>query len=182
MPVSQDLFKQIMRRWTNGVTIVTTRRGGEVHGLTVSGFTGVSLEPPLVLVSIGHNQHSFEWIRQGRCFGINFLRSDQAALSNRFASRELEGEERFAGVSYRTEVTGAPILDECLAWFDCRVAAEHVVGDHTLFIGEIAAGAVARDAAPLVYFNGDYRLLLIDEQATPATLAGYPLKRDARTG
>ncbi len=163
MPVGPDVFKRVMRRWASGVTIVTTRSGDAVHGLTVSGFTGVSLDPPLVMVSIGHDQHSYEWIRGSGCFAVNFLRADQAELSDLFAGRAPEVLDRFAGVAYRSEASGAPILEECLAWFDCRVVVAHVVGDHTLFIGEILAADVVSDAAPLVYHNGDYRRLLVDE-------------------
>ncbi|MGH2593818.1 MAG: flavin reductase family protein [Anaerolineae bacterium] len=170
MTIGQEVFKRVMRRWVNGVTIVTTRRGDAAHGLTISGFIGVSLDPPMVLVSIGHNQHSYTWIKESRNFAVNFLRADQADLSDLFAGRMSETADRFAGVAYRSEVSGAPIFDECLAWFDCRVVAEHIVGDHTIFIGELLAGDVVSDAAPLVYFNGDYRRLLIGEmEAAVAT-------------
>ena len=163
MTIGQDVFKRVMRRWVNGVTIVTTRLGDAVHGLTVSGFTGVSLDPPLVMVSIGHNQHSYAWIRDSGCFAVNFLRADQADLSDLFAGRIADVADRFAGVAYRFEASGAPILEECLAWFDCRVVAAHGVGDHTLYIGESLAADVASDAAPLVYYDGGYRRLLVDE-------------------
>lgn len=163
MPFSQDEFKRVMRRWANAVAIVTTQLGDEVHGLTVSGFTGISLNPPLVMVSIGHDQHSHAWIRKSGCYAVNFLRADQSELSDRFAGRLGDEVDRFAGVAYRAVVSGAPILVDCLAWFDCRTVSALVVGDHTLFIGEILAGDVTSDAAPLVYFDGDYRPLLVDE-------------------
>jgi flavin reductase (DIM6/NTAB) family NADH-FMN oxidoreductase RutF len=169
MTISQDLFKRVMRHWAGGVSIVTTRRGDDIHGLTVSGFVGVSLEPPLVLVSIGHNQHSHAWIRDSGRFAVNFLRADQIELSDRFAGRQGEDLDRFAGVDYRAEVSGAPILQDCLAWFDCRVAAAHEVGDHTLFVGDILAGEVLSDAAPLVYYNGDYRTVVVAETDKVAT-------------
>jgi len=152
--MEQELFKKVMRRWVSGVTILTTRIGEEVYGLTVSGFAGISLDPPLVMASIGHNQDSHNWIRDGGCYAASFLREDQAYLSDRFATADVR--ERFAGVPYRTAASGAPVLEDCLAWFDCRVAAMHVVGDHTLFIGEVLAGAVVSDGLPLVYYNRGY--------------------------
>ncbi|HEY4690802.1 MAG TPA: flavin reductase family protein [Anaerolineae bacterium] len=159
MSVDQSAFKRVMRRWASGVTIVTTRAGREVYGLTVSGFGGISLDPALVMVSIGHDQRSHDKIREGGVYAVNILHADQVALSDRFASRDPEIADRFAGVACRTVVSGAPVLDDCLAWFDCRVVAEHVVGDHTLFIGDVLAGDVARQAQPLVYSNrGYYRL------------------------
>lgn len=159
MPADSDLFKRVMRRWASAVTIVTTRVGDEVRGLTVSGFAGISLEPPLVMISIGHNQDSHDWVRDGGCFAVNFLRHDQAALSDRFAGRTVELSDRFNRVAYRQEVSGAPILEDCLAWFDCRVAAAHVVGDHTIFIGEVLAGEVVSRGEPLLYYDGAYRIL-----------------------
>jgi flavin reductase (DIM6/NTAB) family NADH-FMN oxidoreductase RutF len=159
MSAGQDLFKQVMRRWASAVTIVTTRVGDQVRGLTVSGFAGISLEPPLVMISVGHNQNSHTWISDGGCFAVNFLRADQRVLSDRFAGRPAAVADRFVGVAHRSEISGAPVLEECLAWFDCRVAAAHVVGDHTLFIGEVLAGAVVSDADPLVYYDGAYRRL-----------------------
>ncbi|HLF29134.1 MAG TPA: flavin reductase family protein [Anaerolineae bacterium] len=164
MSAGQDIFKQVMRRWASGVAIVTTRLGAEMHGLTVSGFGGISLEPPLVLVSIGHNQHSHNWIKDSGNYAVNFLRADQADLSDRFARRTAEGEDRFAGIAYRSAVSGAPILEECLAWFDCRLTARHVVGDHTLFVGEVLAGEVVSDAPPLIYYNGAYRPLAAEPE------------------
>ena len=154
MSTGPELFKKVMRRWASGVTIVTTRIGEDVYGLTVSGFAGISLEPPLVMVSIGHDQNSHNWIRDGGCYAVNFLRADQADLSDRFATVDVR--HRFAGLRYRTVASGAPVLDDCLAWFDCRLAAEHAVGDHTIFVGEVLTGEVLSDAPPLVYFNRGY--------------------------
>jgi len=166
MPADQDVFKRVMRRWASGVAIVTTRRGEDVHGLTVSGFVGVSLDPPLVVVSVGHDQFSHDRIRQGGCYAINFLRADQAGLSDRFAGLMDDAANRFDGVAYRLGSGGAPILEDCLAWFDCRLAATHVVGDHTLFVGEVLAGEVVSDAPPLVFYNRDYHRLEVRGETT----------------
>lgn len=152
-----------MRRWASGVSIVTTRLGAEVYGLTVSGFAGISLDPPLVMVSVGHNQISHDQLRDGACYGVNLLRNDQADLSNRFAGLQEGVADRFEGVAYRSAVSGAPILDDCLAWFDCRLDAMHAVGDHTLFIGAVLAGEVVSAAPPLIFYNGDYPPLLLKE-------------------
>ena len=89
---------------------------------------------------------------------INFLRDDQIELSDRFAGR-LGEVDRFEGLTTYTAATGAPILEDCLAWLDCRVVATHIVGDHTLFIGEVVAAGVNGSAKPLLYWNADYRKL-----------------------
>lgn len=156
MPIPIDQFKHVMRQWASGVTIVTMRSGDWLHGLTVSGFLSVSPEPPLVLVSIGQELQSHAVMKKSGAFAVNFLGEDQRDLSDRFAGR-LGDVERFENVPHRTEATGAPILDECLAWLDCRVVASHAVGDHTLYIGEVVAAGVREHARPLLYWNADYR-------------------------
>jgi flavin reductase (DIM6/NTAB) family NADH-FMN oxidoreductase RutF len=157
MAISASDFKHVMRQWATGVTIVTMRHGDAIHGLTVSGFVGVSLEPPLALISIGQELKTHELLPQGRCFAVNFLRDDQRELSDRFAGREGDV-DRFAGLATRVAVTGAPILDECLGWMDCRLVSTTPVGDHCLYVGEIVASGVS-EGKPLLYWAGDYRRL-----------------------
>lgn len=159
--MDQGIFKKVMRRWASGVSVVTTRVAEDVYGLTVSGFVGVSLDPPLVMVSVGHDQASHDRLREGGCYGVSLLRADQADLSNRFAGLQEGVTDRFEGIAHHPVISGAPILDDCLAWFDCRLDAMHVVGDHTLFIGAVLAGDVVSDAPPLVFYNSHYPQLLL---------------------
>ncbi len=156
MPIPIDQFKYVMRQWISGVTIVTMQAGERRHGLTVSGFVGVSLEPPLVLISIGQELTSAEVLKASAAYAVNFLREDQNDLSDRFAGR-MGDVDRFEGLTTHTAATGAPILDDCLAWLDCRVVSTHVVGDHTLYIGEVVAAGVNGSGNPLLYWNADYR-------------------------
>ena len=156
MPIPIDQFKYVMRQWISGVTIVTMQTGERRHGLTVSGFLGVSLEPPLVLVSIGDELTSAEVLKDSAAYAVNFLAEDQPDLSDRFAGR-LGEVDRFEGLTTHTVATGAPILDECLAWLDCRVVSTQAVGDHTLYIGEVVAAGVNDSGKPLLYWNADYR-------------------------
>jgi flavin reductase (DIM6/NTAB) family NADH-FMN oxidoreductase RutF len=158
MPIPLDQFKHVMRQWVSGVTIVTMQAGDRMHGLTVSGFLGVSLEPPLVAVSIGQELTSYRLLAENAAYAVNFLRDDQRELSDRFAGR-LGDVDRFAGLTTYTASTGAPILDDCLAWLDCRVVTTHAVGDHTLYVGEVVAAKVNTPASPLLYWNADYREL-----------------------
>jgi flavin reductase (DIM6/NTAB) family NADH-FMN oxidoreductase RutF len=147
-----------MRQWASGVSIVTMKTADGQHGLTVSGFLSISPEPPLVLISIGQELASDTLLHTCGAFAINFLRDDQAQLSDRFAGR-LGEVDRFEGVVTRTAATGSPILEECLAWLDCRIVSAQVVGDHTLFVGEVVAAGVNGTAKPLIYWNADYRKL-----------------------
>ena len=158
MPIPSDQFKYVMRQWASGVSVVTMETEERRHGLTVSGFLSISPEPPLVLISVGQELASDLLLQASGAYAVNLLRDDQRELSDRFAGR-LGDVDRFEGLVTRTEATGAPVLDDCLAWLDCRVVATHVVGDHTLFIGEVDAAGVNGSAEPLVYWNADYRRL-----------------------
>lgn len=144
-----------MGEFVTGVTIVAARDPGtgELHGLTANSLTSVSLEPPLVLVCVGETSETHACIERADHFSINILAADQALLSDRFATGDPVG--KFAGVGYRTEATGAPILDDTLAWLDCSVWARYPGGDHTIFVGQVRAGGVER-GEPLAYLRGDY--------------------------
>ncbi len=156
MPIHVDQFKHVMRHWVCGVTVVTMKSGERMHGLTVSGFLGVSLEPPLVLISIGQELISDTLLKESAAYAVSFLREDQHELSDRFAGR-LGDVDRFEGLALQSAATGAPILEDCMAWMDCRVVASHQAGDHTLYIGEVVAAGVHGFAKPLLYWNADYR-------------------------
>ena len=156
MSISIDQFKRTMRQWASAVTIVTMQAHGDAHGLTVAGFVGLSLEPPLVLVSIGQELHSHTLLSKSHAFAVNFLRDDQRDLSDKFAGRWGDV-DRLSGVQTHTEVTGSPVFDNCLAWMDCRIVSHYEAGDHTIYIGEVVASGVNGDARPLLYWDGDYR-------------------------
>ncbi len=158
MPIPSDQFRYVLRQWASGVSIVTMQTPQRPHGLTVSGFLSISPEPPLVLISIGQELASDTLLHASGAYAINFLRDDQSELSDRFAGR-LGEIDRFAGLTTRTAATSAPILEDCLAWLDCRIVSSQVVGDHTLFVGEVVAAGVNSAGKPLVYWNADYRKL-----------------------
>ena len=150
-------FKQAARRFASGVTVVTTRHEDVVHGGTVSAFFSLSLEPLQVLISLNTSGRLAELIHQSRCFAVNILRAEQEELSRLFATAQRPTAlGALPGVETNPGVTGAPIIRNCLAYFDCQVAAQIESGDHTLFIGLVQA-VDASDGEPLVYFDGAYR-------------------------
>jgi flavin reductase (DIM6/NTAB) family NADH-FMN oxidoreductase RutF len=151
-----------MRRWASTVTVVTMRAGEQIHGLTATAFTSVSLNPPLVLVCIQNDSRSDALLREGRCFAVNFLTEDQRELSDRFAGRTPVA-DRFEGVPHQVVATGAPVLTQALAYLDCTVAGAYWGGDHTIYLGLVEAAGVLREGAPLLYFEGDYRRLAIPD-------------------
>ena len=155
MPVDADDLKACMGCRTSAVSIVTSNDGERIHGMTVSDFTSVSLDPPLVLVSASKTAHTLEVIEKGKCFAINILASDQQELSNLFASKEHE-DARFEGLATEKGATGAPLIEGAIANIDCVLSATHDAGDHVLCIGRVEEVRL-NDSAPLVYYKGRYR-------------------------
>jgi flavin reductase (DIM6/NTAB) family NADH-FMN oxidoreductase RutF len=133
---------------------VTTRDGERIHGMTVSAFTEVSLEPPLVLVCADRSSHTRPLVEAAGVFAVNILARGQEALSNRFASKEEES-RRFEGLEFDTGPTGAPLLRGVVANLDCRVVASHEHGDHFVYVGSVEA-LRCFDREPLLYFGGGY--------------------------
>jgi flavin reductase (DIM6/NTAB) family NADH-FMN oxidoreductase RutF len=162
MSVSAEAFRDALRNFPAGVTLVTLRSRGEVHGLTVSAFVSVSPVPPLIAVMIDHRHRAHSMLEAaGATFAVNVLGEDQRDLSERFSGpRE---EDRFAAGRWTTAVTGAPVLEDALAWLDCSIFSRHAAGGHSLYIGRVEASAAPRAGGrPLVYWNRDYRRLESD--------------------
>jgi len=158
VPVTTDLFKNSMRRWASGVSILTTRREGGILGITVSSFCSLSLNPPLVLVCIDRKARSHGLIEKHRAFAINVLKAGQERLSELAAGHAGEQGNWLEGVAHRKAETGAPILNDCLAWFDCALETAHDGGDHTIFVGRVQA-AGHTEGRPLLYCDGAYHKL-----------------------
>ncbi len=159
-PDSKTL-REALRFWTTGVTIVAARHGGIAHGMTVNSFTSLSLDPPLVSVSLEKITRTYQLVEKAKTFSVTILSAGQRALSNRFAGRESEHSDRFEGLETFSLESGNPILTQGLAFFDCRVTASHDAGTHTVFIGEVlVCGQLSEnEEPPLVYFNRGYRKL-----------------------
>lgn len=156
MPVDSETLRVAMRGWASGVTIVTARAGGEAHGMTVSSFTSVSLEPPLVLVCIEQPTLTHRLIQASGAFAVSVLEQDQREWSDRFGGRDTEHTDRFEGVPTFTALTGAPILANHVAYFDCVVSEAHRAGTHTIFVGNVLAAKLANGRSPLVYWRQGY--------------------------
>lgn len=159
MPVSSKAYRNALRAFPSGVTIVAIRAGETNHGLTVSAFASVSIEPPLVAIVIDHQHHAFSLLETaGAVFSINILDQRQSELSNRFAWTKEE--DRFEQGDWQRAVTGAPVLADALSWLDCTIHSRLAAGNHTIYVGEVQAAHSAEPLlAPLVYWNRDYRRL-----------------------
>ncbi len=159
MSVKSEDYRDAMRHFPSGVTIVSIKAGEQTHGLTVSAFASVSPDPPLVCVIIDHRHSAHALLEEaGAVFAVNVLGADQEELSNRFAWVKVE--DRFAEGDWRTAKTGAPVLADALAWLDCTIHSRYPAGTHTIYIGEVQASSTPQpDAPPLVYWNRGYRHL-----------------------
>lgn len=155
--IGTGLFRQVMGHFATGVAVLTTRLGGEYHGMTANAVCSVSLDPLLVLVCVDRSAHTHRYVVESGIFALNILANDQEHLSRWFASEErLTAPDPLAGLPFRTGVTGAPLLEGCLANVDCRVIAQYDAGDHTIFVGRVEAAELDATDQPLVFYRGRY--------------------------
>jgi flavin reductase (DIM6/NTAB) family NADH-FMN oxidoreductase RutF len=156
MAVGKNEFRSALGHFASGVTVVTTRGDdGSTHGITVSAFTSLSLEPPLVLICVDKRASIHDRLGEGGAFAVNVLAEDQERVSRRFAAKD---EDRFDGIGYAEGVTGSPLLDGALVQIECKVVHAYPGGDHTIFVGEVEATRVS-EGKPLTYFRGGYARL-----------------------
>jgi flavin reductase ActVB len=157
MPVTPDEFRAALSRFPSGITVVTSiDSSGVPHGITVSAFCSVSLEPPLVLVCIERSTGSHRALLERGVFVVNFLAAGQDVISERFSLTQID---KFEDVSSRDGIGGVPVLEDALVALECKLHSSCDGGDHTIFVGEVE-NVTIRDGAPLVYFHGGYRDLL----------------------
>ena len=154
-----EQLRQSMRAWTSGVTIVTASHAGVQHGMTVSSFTSIALEPPLVIVSLQTDSRTHGLVLGAKAFAITILAEDQQELSDIFAGRVPDTEDRLAGLETETLTTGAPFIKGGLAYLDCRVSQTIEVGTNTLFLAEVVSARGNGEGNPLVYHDRSYRKL-----------------------
>ena len=159
MPVDPELLRAVMRHWTTGVAILAARDGARAHGMTVNAFSSVSLEPPLVLACVERSVRTHPLVKNSGAFAISILCQGQESVSDRFAGRDTEHENRFEGLQTFSAVTGAPILTPNMGYLDCAVVAAHEHGTHTIFVAEVVAAKLEQCETPLVYYNRNYRRL-----------------------
>lgn len=142
-----------MRHVPTGVTVVTSLRDGEPRGITVNSFSSLSLEPPSLLICINREARSYLFISTSRIFCVNVLAGHQRALAERFSGKVRE--RQFDEIGYSTGTTGAPVLDDSIAHFDCELAQEYHFGSHSILIGHVLS-CESRAGSPLGYFNGGF--------------------------
>jgi flavin reductase (DIM6/NTAB) family NADH-FMN oxidoreductase RutF len=156
MPITKDEFRQALSRFASGVTVVTCKGlDGQLRGITVSAFSSLSLDPPMVLICIDKRASIHEHLAEGRFFAVNFLAQDQEHISRRFASKE---PDKFNGIQCKTGQCGAPLIEGALGFVECRIEHAYPGGDHTIFVGQVEASG-ASDGQPILYYSGNYSRL-----------------------
>jgi flavin reductase (DIM6/NTAB) family NADH-FMN oxidoreductase RutF len=157
--VDVQAFKNVLAHWASGVTIVTAQADGVVHGMTVSSFSSLSIDPPLVLVCAFRGSRTRELIGRSGRFAINLLTEGQAALATRFAGRRPADESPLEGVTWTAGRGGVPLLPDAAAVLECTVAATHEEGTHTIVVGRVESAVLDPTTRPLVYWERDFRRL-----------------------
>lgn len=159
--VSPAALRSALSHFAAGVTVVTTRWQGVAHAMTATAFCSVSLDPPLVLVCVGHASRFHAAVTAAGVWAVSMLAAGQEPLARRFSRRGRDLLTQFDGVGTEpAPVSGAPILTGVLTWLDCRTVDQHVAGDHTIVVGEVLrVGDEEPLGAPLAYYRGNYHRL-----------------------
>lgn len=171
-----DTFRQVMGHFVTGVSVVTTYRddgSGRPYGITVNALTSVSLEPPLVMIAIGHGRRIEPHLRATGRFAVSVLGVGQQRLADCFAGADLVPDrEAFCGAEWSPGPTGLPLLAGAIAYLECTTVQVVTVGDHDLHIGRVDDLATVPDhGPPLLYYRRRYVRI---EQATETPPEGRP--------
>ena len=168
--ITQAEFRQVLGHFATGVTIVTTcDEDGHPKGFTANAFTSLSLNPPMVLICVDQKSQTHPVLQApGAVFTVNILTQRQEALSRVFASKR---EDKFESVPYRIGLTGAPILDDVLAFLECRVVDRLASGDHTIIVGEVHDLGTNTAGEALLYYRGNYAAAPIPHQSVLHTVS-----------
>jgi flavin reductase (DIM6/NTAB) family NADH-FMN oxidoreductase RutF len=156
MTLDPEKLRHAMRAWTTGVAIVTAIHEGKQYGMTVNSFTSISLEPPLILVTLRKLTRTHDLVVKSGMFAVTILTAEQKELSERFAGKLPGVTDRFDGVQTERLFSDIPVFKSGMAYLHCRVANSMPVGENTLFVAEVLAAHSEGDGDPLVYHNREY--------------------------
>lgn len=151
-----DELREVMRRFPAGVTVVTAEHEGERTALTVGSLVSLSLEPPLIGISISRQAPLHELVRRSGRFAVSVLSAEQADVAQHFARSGIPPLAMWTQIRSRPGTSGAPLIEGALAWLECRVWAEYDASTHTFFVGELLASEAGASSRPLVYVDHQY--------------------------
>ncbi len=149
-------FRSIIGHFATGVTVITTAAGEELQGMTANAIASLSLDPVMILICVEKQTHTHRVLDQGGVFTVNILTEHQEDVSRLFAKRAEPEIGTLRGQRFSLGTTGAPILEDCLAYLECRVSSVADGGDHSIFLGRVVDGRVTSDARPLLFYRGKY--------------------------
>jgi flavin reductase (DIM6/NTAB) family NADH-FMN oxidoreductase RutF len=153
MTLDPEQLRHAMRAWTTGVAIVTATHAGQRYGMTVNSFTSISLEPPLISVTLKQLTHTYELVQKSGEFAMTILSASQSDLSDRFAGKIADVTDRFEGVETEKLLIDAPLIKGGMAFLNCRVVNSIPAGENTLLLAEVIAARGEGEGLPLVYHN-----------------------------
>jgi flavin reductase (DIM6/NTAB) family NADH-FMN oxidoreductase RutF len=160
----RESLKEVMRVFPQGVTVVTTKYKNKYYGLTVSAFTSISLDPPLIMISISKFSHTHEAFTNSDFFSVNFLADDQKTIADRFAGR-MQLQDKFQGINYTIYLTDTPIISGVRAFIECKKYKVYDGGDHSIILGEVINAKKSNDKSPLVFYTQQYTTIITPEKA-----------------
>src|SRR5512142_2862805 len=149
--LSEVEFRRVMSAFPTGVAVVSASYAGRPYGMTVNSFSSVSLDPPLVMFCAGHRSTTWPYLRVARRFAVSVLGAGQEHACRLFATR---GADRFAAVSWSSNRSGQPVLDDAIAWFDCTIEGVVAAGDHDIVVGRVGEARDRSGGTPLLFHRG----------------------------
>jgi flavin reductase len=156
-----ESLREVMRGWPTGVAVVTSEFNGEIHGMTVNSLVSVSLDPPIITLSLANQSRTWNLVSSNQFFAVTMLDATQKHIADIFAGKVAEDGNRFAGFETMILVSGAPLLKAGRAHLDCKVLHMIPLHNSTLFVAEVIAARGDLDRAPLVYLNREYRQVIL---------------------
>jgi flavin reductase (DIM6/NTAB) family NADH-FMN oxidoreductase RutF len=176
--IAPDDFRAAMRQLSGGVSVITTGRGDDISGMTVTSVASLAVEPASLIVSINRQSSSWPILLRHRSFGVNILGAGQQDVAERFTGRGgLKGRDRFVGAEWITLASGVPLLVDALAAIDCE--AEEIIErhSHAIVIGRVLGTRVSRNTSALAYWQGQYVAIERDEDAIKLAEVSLPVTR-----
>lgn len=149
-------MSQILDLITSPVSIVTSKAGEKINGMTVAWIAQVSLSPTLLMVAISPDRYTSELIHKSGVFAVSLLAAEQIEVARHFGSSSGRMADKFKGISYVTKVTGSPVLKDIYGYIDCKLVSDSKAGDHIIYVGEVLESQVFKNKAPLIFRSKDY--------------------------
>jgi len=156
MTENSEALRKTMRQWTTGVCIVCSKNEIISHGMTVNSFTSISLDPPVITITLANNTRTCKLVNETGRFSISILKQNQKSIADRFSGKDAEGTDRFINIETRILPGGLPAISDALAVLETRVIKKEEFEHSTLFIAEVTFSEIQVQGKPLVYHNREY--------------------------